>query len=111
MSRAKSGRGRLLAAYLAGSHICQLELVLIDAPAEAAVKLFHPTAECTLERKAAAETVTHSVPRCGKVSRDALETQVPESGEELAVKRLVVLGSTNRKRGGRHRTHGSSDET
>lgn len=51
---ARCGCGRLSAAYLAGSHICQLKLILVNAPSEAAVKLFHATAECALEGKATA---------------------------------------------------------
>ena len=51
---AKSQCGRLSAAYLARSHIRQLKLILVNAPSEAAVKLFHSTTECALEGKVTA---------------------------------------------------------
>lgn len=70
---ARSWSGRLSAAYLAGSHIGQLKLVLIDAPPEAAVKLFHSPTQCALERKAAAYRETHGH-RQGKVSTDTFTT-------------------------------------
>lgn len=44
----RSQHDRPLAAHLARAHIRQLELVLVNAPSEAAVKLFHPTTERSL---------------------------------------------------------------
>lgn len=52
-----------LAAHLAGSHVCQLKLVLVNAPSEAAVKLFHSTTECALEGKVTTQRGTHMVYR------------------------------------------------
>lgn len=74
MSHGKILVSRLLAAHLAGSHVCQLKLVLVNAPSEAAVKLFHSTTECALEGKVTAQRGTHMVHRHEKVSRGTLKT-------------------------------------
>jgi hypothetical protein len=60
------------AAHLARAHIRQLELVLVNAPSEAAVKLFHPTTECSLRERDSMRGNTWCT-GTGKVS-DALNT-------------------------------------
>ena len=51
MSHERSQHARPSAAHLAGSHIRQLKLVLVNTPSEAAVKLFHPTTEGALRER------------------------------------------------------------
>ena len=51
MSHERSQHARRSAAHLAGSHIRQLKLVLVNTPSEAAVKLLHPTTEGALRER------------------------------------------------------------
>ena len=62
-----SQHARPLAAHLAGSHIRQLKLVLVNTPSEAAVKLFHPTTEGALRERGTAWKAMH-----GALAKDGI---------------------------------------
>lgn len=67
MSHERSQHARPSAAHLAGSHIRQLKLVLVNTPSEAAVKLLHPTTEGTLRERGTAWKAMH-----GALAKDGI---------------------------------------
>ena len=67
MSHERSQHARPSAAHLAGSHIRQLKLVLVNAPSEAAVKLFHPTTEGALRERGTVWKAMH-----GALAKDGI---------------------------------------
>ena len=108
MSHERSQHARPSAAHLAGSHIRQLKLVLVNTPSEAAVKLFHPTTEGALrEREREREhgrRCTACWPRTVSGYTPRPQTSVSQSRQKWPAKRWA--GSEHiRKKSGNPRTY------
>lgn len=105
MSHERSQHDRPSAAYLAGSHIRQLKLVLVNTPSEAAVKLFYPTTEGALrERDSMEGNAQHT--GCGRYLDIAPrpQTSVSQSRQKWPAKEWADFEYT-RKKSGNPRTY------